>query len=218
MSPSWDTRVVPTEVLAFVRALQEQVPCRLSGGAALSGLHLHHRLSRDIDLFCDSRDAVRLVTQTAKEIATGNGGSLVLVRDGGSFVRAQLTLGAHSLELDVAHEPSEPLQPRDTVDGITVDSLTDMHANKITCLLSRTEPRDLVDLYFLDKIGLSTEDALPSALAKDAGVDPAILAFLLQDFPISPLPILLNTLNVEQLSGYRQHLAQRLRQMSVPQE
>jgi predicted nucleotidyltransferase component of viral defense system len=34
------------------------------------------------------------------------------------------------------------------VEGITVDSLADLSANKVTCLLSRAEPRDLVDLCF----------------------------------------------------------------------
>lgn len=216
MSLRWDSRVVPHELLSFVRRVQELVPCRFAGGAALSGLHLHHRLSRDLDLFCDTRDDVRLTTKVATDLASSNGSNLALVRDGGSFVRGRLTLGELSLELDIAHEPSKPLKPRDTVDGVTVDSLEDLHAHKITCLLSRTEPRDLVDLYFLDKIGSFTEDALPAALQKDAGIDPAILAFLLKDFPTSPLPIMLEELSVDGLSDYRTVLANRLRALSLP--
>jgi hypothetical protein len=91
-----------------------------------------------------------------------------------------------------------------------------MHANKITCLLSRTEPRDLVDLFFLDKKGLPTENALPGALQKDAGIDPAILAFLLKDFPTSPLPIMIEEFSVNKLADYRKSLAERLRSLSFP--
>jgi hypothetical protein len=70
------------------------------------------------------------------------------VRDGGTFVRGLLTVGGQTLEIDIAHEPSEPLAPRDLVEGTVVDSLEDLRANKLTCLRSRSEPRDLVDLSF----------------------------------------------------------------------
>jgi hypothetical protein len=216
MLPSWDFRVIPDALLSFVRHLQTRVPCRLSGGAALSGLHLHHRLSHDIDLFFDVQEDVRFATRAAADLAANEGGSLVLVRDGGSFVRGQLTLGKHTLDLDLAHEPSKPLQPRDIIDDVTVDSLSDLHANKITCLLSRTEPRDLVDLFFLDKKGLTTENALPGALQKDAGIDPAILAFLLKDFPTSPLPIMIEEFSVNDLVNYRRTLVDRLRVLTFP--
>jgi hypothetical protein len=162
------------------------------------------------------REDVRLATQAAEDLATSEDGSLVLLRDGGSFVRAQLKLGEHTVDLDFAHEPSKPLRPRETVDDVTVDSLLDMHANKVTCLLSRTEPRDLVDLYFLDKRGLPTEEALPAALEKDAGIDPAILAFLLKGFPTSPLPVMLEEFSVGRLAQYRETLAERLRTLSFP--
>ena len=39
------------------------------------------------------------------------------------------------------------------VEGVQVESLLDLRANKLTCILSRSEPRDLVDLLFLDRAG-----------------------------------------------------------------
>jgi hypothetical protein len=131
VAPSWDDRVVPSDQRDFIRRIQAAAPCRLAGGAALSGLHLRHRLSRDLDLFCDDRQSVRAAVQAARESAEAMGGQLQLVRDGGTFVRSALTLGERKLELDIAHEPSEPVAPRDQVDGIVVDSLEDLVAISI---------------------------------------------------------------------------------------
>jgi hypothetical protein len=144
------------------------------------------------------------------------GGELRLVRDGGSFVRGQLTVGLHRIALDIAHEPSKPIRPRDVVDGVTVDSLDDLRANKLTCLLSRAEPRDLVDLYFLDRANLAPEATLASALEKDAGIDPAILSYLLQSFPTEPLPEMLRPLTGAELVSFRGELAERFRRMALP--
>lgn len=188
------------------------------GGAALSGLYLHHRLSRDIDLFCDSREDVRDVLSHATEVSNVLGGALRVVRDGGTFVRGGLILGDEELEIDLAYEPSSPLAPRSVVDGVTVDSLVDLHANKVTCLLSRAEPRDLVDLCFLEREGLSVDEVLPAALAKDAGIDPGVLSLLLRDFPTEPLPVLLRELDVEELVAFRDELSERLRVLGVPSE
>ena len=62
---------------------------------------------------------------------------------------------------------------RRRLEGIVVESLSDLRANKLTCILSRSEPRDLVDLYFLDRAGHPPERDLELALKKDAGIDPA---------------------------------------------
>ena len=60
-----DRRVLPEDVLDIVRAFQRRAACHLGGGAALSGAHLAHRLSGDVDLFChehqELRDVVRWI-------------------------------------------------------------------------------------------------------------------------------------------------------------
>jgi predicted nucleotidyltransferase component of viral defense system len=216
MSRNWDPRVVSRELLDVVRDVQAAASCRLSGGAALSGAHLHHRLSRDLDLFCDSREAVREVLSACEAVAHARGGRLDVVRNAGTFVRAHLSLGDHQVEVDVAHEPSAPLAPRDDIEGVLVDSLDDMHANKITCLLSRAEPRDLVDLYFLDRAGHAPEAFLAKALQKGAGVDPGMLSFLLKDFPVAPLPVMLEPLEESTLAEFRRDLSARFRSAGLP--
>ena len=89
----------------------------------------------------------------------------------------------------LVHEPLPDLEaPPPPVEGIIIESLTDLRASKLTCILSRSEPRDLVDLLFLERAGYRVEDDLPLALQKDAGIDPGILAWLLGRFRSSRCP------------------------------
>lgn len=211
MGRTFDRRVVPDQVLEIIRRCQSVVPCHLGGGAALSGVHLAHRLSRDVDLACHRREDVRTLVTALPELARES--SLLL--DSGAFVRADLGIGT---SLDITFEAGTDLEPSTIVDGIHVESLVDLRASKLTCILSRSEPRDLVDLYFLERAGYRPEDDLPNALKKDAGIDPGTLAWLLGRFPVEPLPIMLQPLSADDLRKYRDDLRERLRRLAVPGE
>lgn len=73
-----------------------------------------------LDLFCDARDDVRVVLDACTEQSKVLGGNLQLIRDGGTFMRARLSFPEHAVVVDVAHEPSTPLAPRETIDGVVV--------------------------------------------------------------------------------------------------
>lgn len=212
----FDRRVVSDDVLRFVRACQARVPCRLGGGAALSGAFLVHRLSRDIDLVCRERESVRSLAAILKEAAADVGGDLRVVQDAGDFIRAELRLGPESLAVDVMLDTTKELEPPTSMEGISVESLTDLRAAKLTCLLSRSEPRDLVDVLFLERAGYRPEADLALALKKDAGVDPAVLGWLLAQFPTEPLPRMLEPLGPAELRAYRDELRERIRRLAVP--
>jgi hypothetical protein len=81
--------------------------------------------------------------------------------------------------------------------------------------LSCSEPRDLIDVMFLERAGYRVEDALALALRKDAGVDPGILAWLLRDFPLGPLPEMLVPFTTEELRLYRDELQQRMKTVAT---
>ena len=66
-----------------------------------------------------------------------------------------------------------------------------------------------VDLFF-------HEADLVLALRKDAGIDPGVLAWLLRDFPTSPLPRMLVALGEQELARYRDELAARFRKLALP--
>jgi hypothetical protein len=213
----FDRRVVSESVLELLRACRREAPCHLGGGAALSGAYLSHRLTGDLDLFVHNQDGMRDLVRRLPEIAAGCKVELSVQRDAGHLVRYQLSTAETKIELDVVHEPIPDLEPTTEVEGVDVESLTDLRANKITCLLSRSEPRDLVDLFFLDRAGFRVDDDLELALAKDAGIDPGILAWLLTQFPTEPMPQMLEELSVFELRRFRDELAARLRDLAISQ-
>jgi len=216
VASAFDRRVVPEAALVLVRALQRRVPCHLGGGAALSGVHLHHRLSRDLDLFSHDAQGVRALVGVLPDAAREAGVTAKLVRDAGTFVRASVDLGDHPIELDLVHESTPDLDTPLSTDGVLTESLIDLRAAKLTCILSRSEPRDLVDLLFLDRAGYPPEADLPFALRKDSGIDPSILAWLLGQYPTRPLPEMLVPLSEEDLRRFRDDLRDRMKRSSLP--
>lgn len=218
MRASFDRRVVPEYALGLVRACQARVRCRLAGGAALSGAYLAHRLSADIDLFTSRVEDIRALVRDKDDVAAESGTVLDVVRDAGGFVRLRVVgpQGAPSLELDLVHEASPELDPSASrLEGVVIQSLTDLRASKLACILERSEPRDLVDLLFLERAGFPPERDVALALRKDAGMDPGVLAWLLGQFPVEPLPSMLVPLGAAELLAYRNDLANRFRVLAL---
>lgn len=217
MRKTFDRRVVPDFVLDFVRACQTRIPCHLGGGAALAGAYLGHRMTGDIDLFVHDAEEMRSLVSLLPSAAGDAGIGVTLLRDVGHLVRAQIeSRDGSTVEVDVVHEPvADIAAPPMPVEGIVIESLADLRANKLTCILSRSEPRDLVDLYFLDQAGFPPERDLEIALRKDAGIDPGVLAWLLVQFPTRPLPAMLQPLTSDQLERFRDALAERFRSSTI---
>jgi Nucleotidyl transferase AbiEii toxin, Type IV TA system len=219
MNQGFDPRVVGADLLRFLQACQRHAPFHLGGGAALGGVYLRHRLSNDADLFFHDPRAHRDLVKALPNVALETGFPVAILRDAGSLVRARVTLPPGPFEVDIVDDPVLDVEPPPPpVDGITVDSLADLRANKLTCILSRSEPRDLVDLLFLDRAGYPPENDLGLALQKDAGIDPGVLAWLLRQFPIEPLPVMLQPLDVSALATFRDDLRERFRRIAVPEK
>lgn len=217
MRETFDRRVVPDSVLGFIRACQARIPCHLGGGAALAGAYLGHRMTGDVDLFIHDSEDMRALVALLPDAGAEAGVSVTVLRDAGHLVRARLEPPTGTpMELDVVYEPvADIAAPPPPIEGVVVESLVDLRASKLTCILSRSEPRDLVDIFFLDQAGYSPEQDLDIAAQKDAGIDPGVLAWLLAQFPTQPLPEMLIPLTSEGLREYRNALAGRLRQQAL---
>ena len=216
MLSQFDRRVVPDSAIEFVRACQRRVECHLAGGAALAGAYLGHRLSNDLDLFVHDRSSHRLLVSVLSDVAAEVSGRVELRRDAGTHVRGELMLPDRTMELDVVFEPVADIDPSARqVEGLIIESLADLRASKLTCLLSRSEPRDLVAVMFLERAGYRPEDDFELALRKDAGMDPGVLAWLLNDFPVAPMPQMLVALEPEELLAYRNELRDRFKRMAT---
>jgi len=216
---TFDRRVVSDAMLGVVRSCQRRTTCELGGGAALSGAYLAHRLSNDIDLVCHTPEDVRSIVRDLALIAAEAGVVIEVTRDAGSFVRGIVRTGAGTVEMDLVYEGTADVEePPPPIEGVVVRSLADLRASKLTCILSRSEPRDLVDLLFLDRAGFQPERDLELALTKDGGIDPGVLAWLLGQFPVRPLPAMLEPLTELELAQFRDQLRERFRRMAVPGE
>lgn len=217
MLATFDSRVVGPRELRVLQACQRRVASLLGGGAALAGVYLHHRLSADADLFFRSQDALRKMVSLLPDVAAEAGVDISVRRDAGTFVRGALSPTQPVFEMDLVFDPTPQIEAAgDSVEGVSVESLADLRASKLTCILSRSEPRDLVDLLFLDRAGYPPERDLALALRKDAGLDPGVLAWLLGQFPVAPLPRMLVPLDRSELIAFRDSLADRLRRVAAP--
>lgn len=103
------------------------------------------------------------------------------------------------------------------LDGLRVDPLRELRANKLGALLGRGDIKDLVDLFVLAEAGLDPIDGLQDAAAKDAGMEPATLAWVLQQVSTDPSALLLERqLSQAELEAFRDQLVQRLQALAWP--
>ena len=160
----------------------------LTGGSALGLFYLDHRRSYDLDLFTSDEvegiEVQNLVHRVAAEIKADR----QALRTAPDFHRFRLTRGDERELVDVVVDraPQLDVQKAD-FDGIRVDTLREIIANKLTTLLSRTELKDVVDLYFLEQAGHDLPAALPDAQIKDGGWEPAVVAMLLDGLRVTEL-------------------------------
>jgi hypothetical protein len=195
----------------LVLAAQEDLPTvRLVGGAGLAVL-LEHRTSEDIDLFCESEADVPVIVSRLEAVAIDEGAKLVAVRIAPTFRRFEVVGAENLVRVDLAVDAAPVLDAEcPVVDGLRVLSLRDQRANKIVTLLGRSELRDLVDLFCLERQGWPLLEGVDDALQKDAGVDLAWLAWAMRQIEIRPLPGLIVPVDLEALRQYRDRVAESL--------
>jgi len=190
-----------------------------TGGTVLAG-HLGHRRSLDIDLFVEDAGDVA-VAGTLLESGVSERGWLVRrLRTFPGFRRYQVEDSEESTLVDIVHESVPqvvPLEDKPIRDGVRVDSMEDLVANKLCAVLGRSEVKDLVDLYFLSESGLDVLDHLRAAHAKDGGMEPTTLAFVLQQTPTDPSGLLLlRQVDTDTLGAFRDGLVARLLKLAWP--
>jgi len=207
----------------FERAFLEQLFASvrgvyLSGGGAL-GLHLGHRRSLDLDLFTRDDGAFRAVLASLPVIAGAVGGRVEILTDAPAFRRVLLTSReGETVRVDLVLDTTERAGPPPADrNGLPLDPLEEILANKLCAILGRSEPRDLVDLFFLDKAGHRVFDALPAARRKDAGLTPAQLAWAISQVPLDRVPDgLLAPVSLDELRAFRARLLDTLERLSFP--
>lgn len=121
--------------------------CYLTGGTALAAFYLGHRVSDDVDFF--SKEEVPLLT-LQRMIASWPAVSVdgyQQIYDRRLFL---LRVGGESLKAEFVRYPFPRITPLLRVEnGLSIDSLEDIFANKLVAMVDRHEPKDDADVYFL---------------------------------------------------------------------
>lgn len=192
----------------------------LTGGTSLAAFHLHHRHSVDLDLFTLDDLALPEADILVPKLATELGCRIGRARRTEHF-RQFLLESAHdqTLQIDLVRDFGPQYGQHTNVDGIIVDSLENIGANKLTAILGRTEPKDYVDLYFILQAGCNFDDLLVKAQQKDLGLQPFYMAgALLEVRRLSRLPVTTPPLALEDLQSFITALADRLLDRIRPSE
>lgn len=202
---------------SFIRRFSEspfQKSFFLTGGTALAAFYLHHRLSEDLDFFTENPEEVRRVIAWLPEAARELNLKLEIRRQSEGFVDCFFESGKGEwLSVDFAHDAPFRLEKTrlEPELKIYVDNLTDIACNKLSALYDRAEPKDFVDLYFLDREFLPFTEILEKAKKKHIGLDDYWLAQSLQQAPsIEKLPRMLKPVDLAQLKAFFAERAQKL--------
>lgn len=145
----------------------------VAGGLALNYVLGTPRLSRDIDIFHDSKEAMYQSWVTDRKTLEGYGCTVRPLREREYFIEAEVSLDGRRMEIQWGTDSAYrffPLQT-DPVAGFTLHPL-DLAANKLSALVGRTEPRDWIDVITATKELQPLPYLLSVACGKDPGFSP----------------------------------------------
>jgi predicted nucleotidyltransferase component of viral defense system len=189
----------------------------LSGGAALAGFHLKHRTTADLDLFADSADVLDAGESALRAVAAHLGAIVKNVQTEPTIRRRLLERGNDRVRVDLVVDEAVQGYPDKLLFGaVRVDPPEEILANKLCTLLSRSEIRDVVDVYFLERAGFRVEDAVALAQRKDGGWTPATLAWLLSEIQIGDDARIPGGIAPAQLREFIADLIRRFSRLAYP--
>lgn len=191
------------KVIELVASEAKLASFYLTGGTALTAYFLKHRLSDDLDFFSFADpDSVFLHNFSGKVKDTLGAESIRYERlyDRHQFFFKQ---GENELKVEFAKYPFRQLEIPEERDGVKVDSLRDIAANKLMALLDRFDPKDFVDLFFVLQ-QLKFKDIRRDAEEKfGVKIDNIFLGGeLVKVRRIEALPKVTKPLNVEELKSF----------------
>lgn len=120
-----------------------------TGGTVLAEFYLQHRESYDIDLFCEKEIHLPSVSKFV-----GIAGQKLKAK---AIIHRQF-LGLHTfifkfpdaeLKVDFNYYPFLRINPGKKWQGLAIDSLEDIAANKVHTIAMKARERDFIDLYFI---------------------------------------------------------------------
>jgi len=145
IQPHWDALTPAThEAYNLLPRLNFISNYYLAGDTGLA-IHLGHRISVDLDLFCDQPDAVNPADRSAMR-SLFDDPTLSLVYDKDStFVANWRGVGVSFFRLNLY-----PLiTPTFVIDGVPLASVEEIGAMKLAAIIDRGTRKDLINLYYI---------------------------------------------------------------------
>lgn len=182
----------------------------LTGGTALSACYLNHRMSEDIDLFSQKpfigEKVIAVMAKICTKLKTKS--ELTRIED---LYRYDLTLSHNKLKIDFSWYDFTPLEAPNKLEGLAVDSLTDIAVNKLLSISQRTTSKDYVDLYYILKKWTVWDLRHGVEHKFKLELEPLYLSSLFTKVSeLSELPVMKKKLTLEELKTFFLREAKRL--------
>lgn len=148
----------------------------VAGGVALGAALDTRRISRDLDLFHDTAEAVSASWDRDRQTMEASGYRVAPLRERPGFVQATVSIGEASLLVEWTHDSAYrffPLVEDDDL-GLVLHPF-DLATNKVLALVGRVEVRDWVDVLVCDKLLQPFGYLAWAACGKDPGFSPQAL-------------------------------------------
>ncbi len=183
----------------------------LTGGTCLHRFYFPERYSVDLDLFTnetalfreDVRDLLKRLDQKSIQYES--------VTDFRDFVRimAEKKLRV-DLICDRVYRSGKIVR---TKEGVALDNLLNLCANKVCAILGRDEPKDVFDLYTIYRHDPQDWAMVTAEAGKKCVLDPETFAFRLDSFPVE-LVESLHVMDKNIIKGFKQDYPTMVRELS----
>lgn len=173
-------------VLQAINSLK--TPFYLTGGTALSRCYYHHRYSDDLDFFVNNESLFiahveTIVARLQKEFAIE-----ILMRSE-SFVSLRINA---ILKVDFVNDVSYRAGKLISTSIFSqVDTVENILSNKLSALISRDEPKDVVDIWIIAKDSKPDwKKIFKDVSSKAVGISPLDVAQRLTQFPLEMINLI----------------------------
>ena len=159
----------------------------LTGGTALGRFYLHHRYSEDLDLFTNKNleyhGSVGQIREILRNQFQASDEKVILYQD---YVRVWIP-GKEELKIEMVNDVEERWGVPVLAGYVPIDTVGNILANKLTALVSRDEPKDVVDIVAISSnFAFNWAEVFTYALRKALLAEPDI-SMRLTSFPVELL-------------------------------
>ena len=186
----------------------------LTGGTALARFYFHHRESVDLDFFTQNQSLDFANThQALLSMISGLGLTVLRTISVDAFLQ-YICEDAHGAGLKIDVVKDVPIHFGAIVEknGIRLDALENIGANKILTVFGRTDAKDFIDLYWiLTKTAYTFDHLFSLARRKDVGLEEIFLSYALDKVSdLEKFPTMLTDLPWKEIVRYFQDISRQL--------